>query len=480
MEQTYALSAWLFTRALSLVYLVAFLSLLIQAKGLWGSHGVMPMAPFLKAVEQNMGGDAYWQVPSFFWLSSSDDMLFGAALTGALAAAGAFLGIAQGWSLLLCWILYLSYCSSGQEFMSFQWDALLCEVGFLALFAVPWNFDFTFTLAREPHWLVRGMFYFVLFKLMFLSGVVKLLSGDESWRDLSALSYHYWTQPLPNPVSPFMNALPLWAHQASTALTFLIELVAPFFMLWPRARAWVALVFALLSGLILLTGNYTFFNWLTLALCVWLVPDGFWSRIIPFSLQTQVAPMFPHPVIVGTMTVLAALSLVWCARFWLPESVLGALTPVMNISQIFHISSPYGLFANMTKTRPEIVIEGSADGNEWKEYEFKYKPGALNRPPPVVAPYQPRLDWQMWFAALGTFRDNPWVGTLLLRLFENSPDVTEFFSVNPFAGKPPQYLRARLYEYEFTDLGEIFESGKWWKRELKGEYVPIVTKPALK
>lgn len=481
MEQTYAFSAWFFTRALSLVYLIAFLSLLFQAKGLWGAHGVMPMTPFLKAVEQGMDANRYWQVPSVFWLSSSDDMIVGVAMTGVVAAFAALMGFAQGWSLLMCFTMYLSFCSAGQEFMSFQWDSLLLEVGLLSLFMVPWNFDFSLNVAAEPHWLVRAMFYVLLFKLMFLSGVVKLISGDESWRDLSALSYHYWTQPLPNPLSPFMHALPLWVHQVSTALTFVIELVLPFFMFWPRARVFVALGFCSLSLMIFMTGNYTFFNLLTIALCIWLVPDGVWQRAVeflPFSLQTVPAAMFPHPLVATAMGMLAAVSLIWCVRFWLPDAVMGIAKPVLQVAQIFHISNPYGLFANMTKTRPEIIIEGSNDGKEWKEYEFRFKPGNLYRSPPIVAPYQPRLDWQMWFAALGPAQNTPWVQTLMLRLFENSADVLEFFSLNPFPDKPPQYLRAQLYNYEFTTPGEIFENGKWWTRSLLGPYTPVFTNPS--
>lgn len=481
MEPTYAYSAWFFTRALGLVYLIAFLSLLIQVKGLWGSHGVMPMTSFMKAVEQGMdSSERYWSVPSLFWLSSSDEMMTGAAVAGALAAGLALVGFAQGWCLLLCYGLYLSFCSSGQEFMSFQWDALLLEVGLLALFVVPWNFDFSLKIATEPHWLVRGVFYVILFKLMFLSGLVKLISGDESWRDLSALSYHYWTQPLPNPASPFMHALPLWFHQIEAGATFVIELFLPFLIFWPRARVWVALGFVLLSFSIMLTGNYTFFNWLTIALCLWLVPDSFWQRWVeqlPFTLEVVPSSIFPHPVTGVTMVGLCLLSFIWCVRFWLPEEMIEWLSPVLRVSQSFHISNPYGLFATMTQTRPEIVIEGSADGKEWKEYEFKFKVGDLSRPPPVVAPYQPRLDWQMWFAALRPANASPWLQTLMLRLFENAPEVLDFFADNPFADKPPEFLRMKLYNYEFTDPAEILDSGQWWTRSFVRDFTPTFIKP---
>lgn len=480
MNETYAYSAWLFTRALAVIYVIAFVSLAFQARGLWGKQGVMPVAPLLKAVEQQSDAHRFWQLPTAFWLSTSDDFIFGTAVTGAVFAACAFFGFAQGWCLLMCFALYLSFCVAGQEFMSFQWDALLLECGFLALFVVPWNFDFLFAKAIEPHWVVRYCFYLVLFKLMFLSGAVKLMSGDETWRDLSALSYHYWTQPLPNPVSPFVHALPLWVHQGSTVITFVVELLFPFLVFWPRTRAIAATGFVALSLLIVLTGNYTFFNWLTLALCIWLLPDRFWERMIekmPFSIEAIPAAMFPHPLTATIMGILFLISCIWILRPWLPEAVLGFLSRPLEIAQTYHISNSYGLFANMTKSRPEIVIEGSLDGKEWKEYEFKYKAGDLHRPPPVVAPYQPRLDWQMWFAALGDFRQSPWLQTLMLRLFENSTEVVELLDKNPFAEQPPRYLRALLYEYTFTSPEEIFESGKWWDRHLLGPFSPVFTTP---
>ena len=480
MEQTYAYSAWLFTRALSLVYLIAFLTLMIQARGLWGKHGILPMEQYKKAVEEHVDQSRYWKAPAIFWLSTSDDMIVGVCITGAVAAGLALIGFAQGWCLLMCFAMYLSICSFGQDFMSFQWDALLLELGFLALFVVPWNLDFAFRLAVEPHWVVRGMFYAVLFKLMFLSGVVKLWSGDESWRDLTAMTFHYWTQPLPNPASPFMHALPDWFHQGETVMTFAVELFLPFLIFWPRARVWAAAGFTLLSLLIMFTGNFAFFNWLTLALVVWLVPDGFWEGVmtrLPLAPVPVTAPMFPHPLTTVAIGALLVLTMIWCVRFWVPDALADFFSPVLSYAQSFHISSSYGLFANMTKTRPEIVIEGSADGQNWKEYEFKFKPGALDRPPPIVAPYQPRLDWQMWFAALGSLQDSPWVGNLLQRLLENSTDVTDLLETNPFGDHAPKFIRAKLYEYEFATPEEILDSGKWWSRKPLRDYTPVFKAP---
>lgn len=478
MAQSYALSAWFFIRALSFIYLIAFVSLAFQAKGLFGPKGILPIENYLKAVEVQTDGNRYWQVPSIFWMNASEEAVVGVALAGAIYAGLALFGFAQGWMLLLCFFLYLSFVSTGQDFMSFQWDALLLELGFLALFTVPWRFHFELTVMEDPHWIVRGMFYVVLFKLMFLSGVVKLTSGDEAWWDLSALSYHYWTQPLPNPLAPFVHQLPFWTHQAGTAAMFAVELVFPFLIFWPRTRVLAAFAFAALSLSILLTGNYTFFNWLTLALCIWLIPDSMWEHIdlTPLSVMTFPHVASPHPVTTSVMIVLFLLSLMWSTRWFYPESLLGWLQPVARVVNRLHISSPYGLFAVMTKNRPEIVIEGSLDGQTWKEYEFKYKPGNLYRHPPVVAPHQPRLDWQMWFAALGTFQANPWLQNLMGRLFENSPEVTALLDYNPFASEPPKFLRARLYEYEFTSPEQIVGDGQWWERKLTSEYSPTFTR----
>lgn len=479
-EQTFAYPTWLFTRALCLIYLVAFLSLMTEGKGLWGANGVLPIRDYMKAMDQTEDPARHWKAPAIFWLSTSDDMIKGVAITGAVAAIAAFVGFAQGWCLLLCFGMYLSLASFGQQFMAFQWDSLLLEVGFLILFVVPWNLEFTMLRAVEPHWVIRGMFGVVLFKLMFLSGVSKLASGDESWRDLTALTYHFWTQPLPNPLSLFFHSLPEFVHRINAVIMFGIELIVPFFIFWPRARAWAGLAFILLSASILLTGNFAFFNWLTIALCFWIIPDSFWEkpfRLMPFKLELVTAPMFPHPFFTVTMGCLALLSLVWCVRFMIPDFLFETMRPVLQYAQAFRISSPYGLFATMTKQRHEIVLEGSLDGSSWKEYEFKFKPGNVYRMPPVLAPFHARLDWQMWFAALGTLNDSPWLQTFMKRLLENRAEVTELLETNPFPDTPPKFLRAKLYNYEFTSPEEALNNDIWWKRTPIGDYSPILTHP---
>lgn len=480
MGQSYALAAWFFTRTLALVYFVAFVSLAMQSRGLFSSKGILPIKGYLQAVEKQVGPSGTWQLPTVFWLDPTDQSIQTAAVVGAVAAALAFLGLAQGWMFFTCFVLYLSFVTAGQDFMSFQWDALLVEVGFIALFAVPWNFKFQLFTAVDPHWSVRYMFYAVLFKLMFLSGVVKILSGDESWADLSALSYHYWTQPLPNPLSPFVHWLPLWVHQFATALTFAIELGVPFFIWWPRARVWASLAFIGLSVMIFLTGNYTFFNILTIALAFWLIPDSTWERIIPWEFTTIPSPIFAQWGTMSVMGVLVVISFIWCTRWFYTDAMMSAVSPVLGLAQTFRISNAYGLFATMTKDRPEIILEGSLDGQSWKEYGFKYKVGDTDRMPPVVAPHQPRLDWQMWFAALSNFQQTYWFQNLMVRIFEARPDVLDLLGENPFPDAPPRFLRARLYLYKFTEPEEIVMDGTWWTRTLAKEYSPVIENPFLK
>ncbi len=478
MEQTFAYATWLFTRAICIIYLIAFVSLLPQAQGLWSSKGVSPIREFAAAVGSGQDPSVYWQHPAIFWLSTSDEMVQGVVITGAVAAALVLVGFAQGWCLLLCFGMYLSLVSFGQQFMSFQWDSLLLELGFLTLFIVPWNLQFSMMRAEEPHWVIRGVFYVVLFKLMFSSGIAKLASGDPAWRDFSALAYHYWSQPLPNPIAPFAHALPGFVHRLGVFATFLIELILPFFIFWSRTRAWAGLGFILLSTSILLSGNFAFFNWLTIALSLWLIPDSVWEKLMlhsPAKPELITAPMFPHPFFTVTMGTLALLSIFWCTQFILPSSVSSALNSSLQYVRAFHISNPYGLFSTMTKERNEIVLEGSDDAYTWREYAFKYKPGNIYRRPPQIAPLQPRLDWQMWFAALMPPEHSPWVKTLMLRLLQGSPSVLALLESNPFPEKPPRFVRAKLYAYEFATPDEIIDSGLWWKRTPLGNFSPILT-----
>jgi hypothetical protein len=445
----------LFLKALGAIYLIAFVSFGVQAGGLVGSQGILPVANYLRGMHAALGARAFWYAPSVFWVNSSDVALRVAWIAGAMLAIVLMLGFFRRTCLIALLILYISISTAGQDFWSFQWDILLTEAGFLAIFADG---------STGRTWLFRWL----LFRLIFMSGAVKLLSGDPAWRDLTALSYHYLTQPLPTPIAWYMYQLPLWFQKASTAFVFFVELLVPFLIFAPlQLRRIAAGLLIGLQVLILLTGNYTFFNLLAIALCVFLFADGPVRGAQPET-RTHLGVTLALMVFVLTTSGLQFLEMF---RVPLPapaESYLAWLSPMRLINS-------YGLFAVMTTTRPEIVVEGSNDGTAWAPYEFRYKPGDVKRPPPWVAPYQPRLDWQMWFAALGSADENRWFYSFAARLMQGSAPVLGLLQRNPFPGTPPRYIRAVVYDYRFTDYAERRQSGAWWKREEKVTYLPAIS-----
>jgi type IV secretory pathway VirB3-like protein len=436
-----------FLRVLGCTYGIAFVSFGVQAMGLIGSRGILPAGEYLRAVREAAGAAAYWDVPSLLWLNSSDTALHAAWILGALCGVAAVAGLWQRAALAACLALWLSICAVGQDFLSFQWDVLLLEAGFLAVFA--------------DHSPIRvWLFRWLLFRLLFFSGAVKLLSGDAAWRNLTALRYHYETQPLPTPLAWYMHQLPMGFQKASTVVVFFAELVVPFLIFapgrWRRAGAWIAIG---LQMIILLTGNYTFFNILTIALAMFLfiepddVPESNLHKGVSISLA-------------GFVGVVSGLLFLELFSVSLPGG-----NEVLHLVAPLRIVNSYGLFAVMTTTRPEIIVEGSNDGVTWAAYEFRYKAGNVMRAPPVVAPHQPRLDWQMWFAALGNYRQNRWFVNFMLRLLQGERSVTGLLQYNPFPVAPPKYIRAQVYLYNFTHSGER----AWWRREPRGTYFPAVS-----
>jgi hypothetical protein len=365
-------------------------------------------------------------------------------------------------------LLYLSFIYAGQVFMMFQWDLLLAEAGFLAIFLAGGS--------RIVVWLYRWL----LFRFLFMAGAAKLLSGDSTWRDLTALNYHFETQPLPTPLAWYAAHLPQGMLTGATALTLVVEVGVAFLIFAPRRlRTAVASCVLALEVLIALTGNYNFFNLLTLLLCVFLCDDAALRRFFPERLSARVERRAPRPGRTATtIAALLALALVPVGLSRVSQLVHGAglpfVRPLSEAMAPFLMVNPYGLFAVMTTTRNEIVVEGSADGQEWHEYEFRYKPGSLTRRPPWNIPHQPRLDWQMWFAALDAAGEGPWFSRFLLRLLENSPSVVSLLEVNPFPAQPPRYVRATLYEYRFADAKTHAATGQWWVRMEVASYFPAV------
>jgi predicted DCC family thiol-disulfide oxidoreductase YuxK len=465
--ERYQLLSWIFLRLFGAIYVAAFVSLAVQVQGLIGRQGILPAADYFPAVRLVLGNSAYRLLPTLFWLNSSDAVLFAGTVVGTLLGV---LVVADRWTrpaLAGLFVLYLSYVYAGQEFMSFQWDSLLLETGFLAIFLT--------ARSRIVVWLYRWL----VFRYLFLAGVVKLLSGDPTWRSLTALEYHFWTQPLPTPLAWYAAQLPRRLLMGGTAAALFIELGVVFLIfLARRVRAAAAFSVLLLQSMILLTGNYNFFNLLTMLLCLFLFDDAALRRIVPRLQPRRVRAVPPAGRAATAVAALLAFLLVPIGinRTW-QTVARGDLPGLGTLSQVvspFMIVNPYGLFAVMTVTRPEIVIEGSSDGQVWREYVFRYKPGPLTRPPPWNIPHQPRLDWQMWFAALGDVRESRWVLSLMARLLEGSRPVLGLLASNPFADRPPRYVRAELYDYHFTDRRARSETGQWWVRRRVAAYVPPI------
>lgn len=469
----YTIACSLFVRAIALIYLFAFASFGTQVRGLIGAQGIQPVTEFLNEVYRAFGSGCFWKAPTLFWWIHSEfgleSIVWGGAVIGGVAAIGRPLTSGQRAAFVLLFVYYLSVVVGGQIFMGYQWDYLLLEAGFLAIFL-------------KPAWTRVWLFRWLLFRLMFESGCVKLLSHDPSWRSLTALAYHYETQPLPTPLAWYMFQLPLWFQKMSTAFVFVVELGLPFLIFAPRRLKQIAaLGTILLEVLILLTGNYTFFNLLTIALCLFLLDDAFFRGVFrgmaaargktksrpapPLHANRYVSAVLFVLIVIVSCTGLAGM---FGAR--VPVALTDAIAPVST----FGIVNQYGLFAVMTTDRPEISVEGSNDGVDWQPYVFRYKPGPLNRAPGWVEPMQPRLDWQMWFAALGNYRENPWLIRFMERLLEGSQPVLDLLEHNPFGGKPPKFVRAMVYDYRFTTFEERRQTGNWWKRELKGTYFPSI------
>ncbi len=481
---------FLFLKSLALIYLAAFASLHVQVLGLAGSRGILPAAELLAAAHARFGARAFWEWPSVVWFWPADGGLRFFSAAGVVLAAAAFLGVWPRLVFFLNWFLYLSFASVLRDFFHFQWEALLLEAGFLAVFFAPRGFWAGFRLTGpRPSEALRWLLAWLLFRLMFMSGAVKLLSGDPVWRNLTALRYHFETQPLPTVIAWYAHQMPLWFHRLSCGIMFGIELGAPFLIFAPRrVRHLGALAIMSLQIFILITGNYCFFNALTIALCLVVFDDAFWAGVFRsnriagavreaeerFRASGGRAGAFGRLGTAFLLAVLVPLSiLVTGVRAGAWEWPPAALRLYQRIEP-FHLASVYGLFADMTTERFEISIEGSFDGNAWEEYRFPFKPQDPHRAPRWVAPHQPRLDWQMWFAALGTFQQNPWFVRLAYRLLEGSPDVLALFEKGPFHQKPPRELRAVLYRYRMSRHEERRRTGAWWVRERVGLYLPPV------
>ena len=491
----FSASRRVFAVVLGVIFLIAFWSWGSQVRGLVGERGIFPVGEQITAARA--AGVAWWQAPSLSWFATGDTWLIAQCWLGIFFAAALALGICPGPCALLCWALYLSLMSVGGVFANFQWDSLLLETSLLAALWMPWK--------PRPDWghetfaqtIGRWLLWCLLLRLMFESGVVKLTWGDESWLGYSALDYHFETQPLPLWTGWYAHQLPRWILRAGSWFTYFLEIATPILLLgpprWKGLRHLTVLAQIPLQIAIAATGNYTFFNLLTVALCLPFLDDSFH---FPQRLK-KAPPLKPNPHLwsVAPAAVLAAVSL-----FATVEGLTGAFGGVkMQNEKLEHMRTEYaltgrapsppwyeglrsfnsyGLFRTMTRTRPEIIIEGSADGVNWREYEFPYKVGDPYRRPVLVAPHQPRLDWQMWFAALSPPSYQPFLERLLQRLLEAEPSVLALMEKNPFPDAPPRFAKLTFYTYHFTRSED--HSAAWWKRDLTGSIPPVTLEGLLK
>lgn len=492
--ETFEFSRWLFLRLLGLCYFCAFFSLATQVIGLFGQSGILPISGYMQVLQAKFGSEAVWLAPSLFWLNSSDQSLIFMCWAGAALSLAILAGFGTTIFLIVLWILYISFLNAGQSFLSFQWDALLLETGFLAIFLSSGEFFSAIYRGKERDKarsraspIVLALCWWLLFRLMFMSGCVKLLSGDSSWQNLTALNYHFWTQPLPLPPAWYLAKLPETVLQFFTAAMFFIELIVPFFIFMPGLpRLIAALLLIWLQILIALSGNYCFFNLLTIALALLAISDKYWQQIIPQKLFGKITSKDKCQfhwsrkrkiveICLACLILIASIG-PFAQRLFGANPAFQIADALLDKLQPLHLVNSYGLFAVMTKSRPEIIVEGSDDGSTWYEYEFKYKIGDTHRPLPIVAPLQPRLDWQMWFAALSSWYENPWFIKFLQRLTEGEPEVIALLKNNPFPTHPPKYVRALLYKYHFSNFDQAARENIWWTREYIDQYCPVLTK----
>lgn len=488
---TYWLTRFVLLRLLGFVYLIAFLVAAHQAIPLIGQDGLLPADVFLKRVAHHFGSttEGFWRLPSLFWWNVSDAFLLFCAWLGVALSAVVLCGYANSLLLLVLWAIYMSFIHVGQLWYSYGWETQLLETGFIAVFFCPLWDPRPFPRTAPPIAVV-WVYRWLIFRIMLGAGLIKL-RGDACWRDLSALFYHYETQPVPSPLSRLLHFAPAWFHKFGVLWNHAIELLAPWFAFWPRKVRHVSgILMASFMGLLILSGNLSFLNWLTIIPCLACLDDSLWRRILPAFLvrQSERAESQKTPSRLTMITSAGfALAVAWLSIN--PVKNLISSSQSMNASfDPLHLVNTYGAFGTVGRERYEIVFEGTdeflaTDSSLWREYEFKVKPSNPQKRPPIITPYHYRLDWQIWFAAipsvpydlrsLPTVQHYPWVGHFIWKLLHNHPATLSLLAHNPFPDAPPKYVRASLYRYQFAPIGR--SDNAWWTRERVGTWLPAVS-----
>ncbi|HEY3927794.1 MAG TPA: lipase maturation factor family protein [Candidatus Koribacter sp.] len=492
---------WLFLRALGLIYFSAFYSLLRQVRGLIGTDGLLPAREYLEMVSQNASTlERFWYAPSLYWISSSTNFIVALCWIGLIASILVVFNFWPRGTLVICLLCFLSFVAASGQFSAYQSDGMLLEAGFISLFFAPPGFRPRLAAAHPPSRASLFLLQWEWFRIYFESGIVKLASGDPQWRHLTAMDEYYQNGPLPSWIGWYVQHLPHGFHVFTAGATLVMELGLVWLILFPRRiRIGLFVLVTFWEIGVIATANYAFLNYLVLALGILLVDDRFvewiWRKlhikrpVIVSKVEEGHAVEGPPPpqsssafarhfraaklavAVVMLSWVFYATSVLLLRLLWRDQPL--PLTPAAVLEPL-RIANQYGLFAVMTRERYEIEFQGSNDGQNWTAYPFRYKPQALNEAPKLFAPYQPRFDWNLWFASLDTWRDNPFVPAAEVSLLQNDADVLKLFASNPFPNAPPKQIRCVVWQYWFTSMDEKRKTGNWWRREFLGLYAPTL------
>jgi len=478
---TYWLTRFVLLRLLGAVYAVAFLVAVNQLVPLIGEHGLLPVGNFLDLVRQSYGSTSagFFKLPSLFWFWHSDAALLTASWVGLVLSLVVVAGYANAPLMAVLWALYLSIVHAGQEWYGYGWEIQLTETGFLAIFMCP-LLDMRPFPKRPTPWAIIILFRWLTWRIMVGAGMIKF-RGDKIWRNATALYYYFETQPIPGPLTRWFHFFPRLILRLGVWFNWLAELVAPFFVFWPRTGRHIAgVIIVALQVFIIVSGNLSFLNWLTIVPALACFDDGFWARILPKKLSAKARAAGENAEESKPMVIIA----------WVITGIVGILSiqPLYNILspnqamnrsfEPFELVNTYGAFGSVGLERDNVIFEGTMDdttGNKasWKPYLYKGLPVEPNKRPPQIAPYQLRLDWQMWFASMGTAEQYPWTYNLVWKLLHHDALALSLFANDPFNGKAPRFIRARIYRYKFAKPGN--PQGLYWSRELLGAWMPVLS-----
>ena len=490
----YLAARWLFLRALGLIFFSAFYSLVFQIRGLIGPNGILPAHDYLPQVARVFGASRFWFAPTLFWISSSDRFLMAVCIAGIIASLLLAANIAPRGMLIVCLAAFLSFIATAQDFASYQSDGMLLQAGFISLFLAPMGWRPRWGADHPPSRASRWLLLFLMFCIYFESGVAKIQGGDPEWRNFTAMDQYYQNGPLPTWIAWYAHQLPHGFHVATAVMTMALELVLIFAIFLPR-RGRIVFFFVITAWQIgiILTSNYAFLNYIVLSLGFLLLDDKFLRWGLPRALRVATAethaPDAPVPLPSAApaqgwreylQLSVHGFSLTWIfyASAALLVLMLSPSAPLptgpIRALEPFRFANEFGLFGVMTRARYELEFQGSRDGETWTPYPFRYKPQDVSKPPRIYAPYQPRFDWNLWFASLGSWQQYRFVVNVEERLLNGEPDVLALFAGNPFPDRPPEQIRVIRSEYWFTSWAERRKDGAWWRREEVGLYAPAL------